>query len=65
MMCVLCHTEVSLLDLDAEGIGGMPAHAYCARDYRAEADRVLADATAAILAEPDPRRHRRGLSPAA
>lgn len=59
MECVLCHTEVTLFDLDAEGYGGMPAHEACASAVRAECAALLADCEALILAEPDPRRHRR------
>lgn len=65
MLCILCHQPVDLLTLDAEGVGGMPAHDACARDYRAEVARVLADAEAMVMAERDPRRHRRGVRPAA
>lgn len=65
MICVLCHQPVDLLTLDGEGVAGMPAHESCATAYRAEVAAVLDEATAMVLAEPDPRRHRRHLRPAA
>lgn len=65
MRCVLCGVEVTLLDLDGEGVGGWPAHEHCANAYRAELAAVLAAAEAMVLAEPDPRRHRHHLRPAA
>lgn len=63
MICTLCHTTISLFDLDAEGVGGMPAHETCASAYRAEADAVLAEVTQLILSEHDARRHRQGVTP--
>lgn len=65
MICVLCHQAVDLLTLDAEGVGGMPAHDSCATAYREVLAATLADAEAMILAEPDPKRHRKHLRPAA
>lgn len=65
MICVLCHQAVDLLTLDGEGVGGHPAHESCADGYRAEAAAALAEAEAIILAEADPRRHRRNMRPAA
>lgn len=65
MTCILCHQPVDLLNLDGEGVAGLPAHDTCATAYRAEVDATLAEAEAMVLAEPDPRRHRRHLRPAA
>lgn len=65
MKCILCDQPVDLLTLDALGVGGHPAHESCADGYRAEVAATLAEAEAMILAEPDPRRHRRHLRPAA
>lgn len=59
MECVLCHTEVNLLDLDAEGYGGLPAHTVCARAQRQAIKDALDEAHRMIANEPDPRRHRR------
>jgi hypothetical protein len=63
--CALCHQPVDLLTLDDEGYVGLPAHATCAGAARAALAAMLDEATARILAEPDPRRHRRHLRPAA
>jgi hypothetical protein len=63
MFCVLCRQHIDLWDLDGGSDLGMPAHEVCARAYRAELAAVLADAEAMILAEADPRRHRRHLRP--
>lgn len=65
MDCTLCHQHIDLFDLDGEGVGGQPAHKVCADAYRAAAAEALAEAEALILGEEDPRRHRRGLRPAA
>ncbi len=65
MTCVLCHQPITLLDLDAEGYEGLPAHEHCASAVRAELAAVLAEAEALVLAEQDPRRHRRGVRPTA
>lgn len=65
MICVLCHQPITLLDLDDDGYEGLPAHTFCAVGARAAMRDVLAECEALILAEPDPRRHRRGVSPAA
>lgn len=65
MECILCHTAVDLWTLDAEGVGGMPAHTSCAEGYRADAAEHLRQLQLAILAERDPRRHRHHLRPAA
>lgn len=65
MICLLCHNPVDLLTLDGEGVAGMPAHDSCASAYRAEVAACLAEAEAMVLAEADPRRHRRHLRPAA
>lgn len=43
MECVLCHTEVTLLDLDVTFAGG-PVHDTCRKAYDAELADVLADA---------------------
>lgn len=64
MNCSLCHQHIDLWNLDVDTLG-IPAHDTCAAAYKAEADAVLADAEAMILAETDRRRHRRGLRPAA
>lgn len=63
MICTLCHTSISLWELDAEGIEGLPAHEHCAVAFRAEAAAALAEAELMILNEHDPRRHRRGVTP--
>lgn len=55
MICALCHTEVTLLDLDAQGYLGEPAHEHCAAGAR-EAERAAATM---VTDEQDPRRHRR------
>lgn len=65
MICVLCHQPVDLLTLDGDGVMGLPAHETCAGPWRAEAAAAVAEAEAMVLAEPDPRRHRRHLRPAA
>lgn len=65
MICVLCHQPVDLLTLDGEGVGGLPAHEHCAGPFREELAAVLRDAEAMVMAEPDPRRHRGHLRPAA
>jgi hypothetical protein len=65
MICALCHQAVDLFDLDDEGVGGMPAHGTCARDYRAELAKVLREVELMILDEHDPRRHRKHLVPPA
>lgn len=59
MRCYLCHEPVDLLTLDPEGVAGQPAHASCADGYRTAVADALAAAEAMVLAEPDPRRHRR------
>jgi len=63
--CILCHQHIDLFDLADDGVGGHPCHDSCKRAYEAELAEVLAVAEAMVLAEPDPRRHRRQLRPAA
>ena len=58
MECVLCHTEVTLLELDVTFDAG-PCHDYCSAAYRAELAVVLADAERMIASETNPRAHRR------
>lgn len=65
MICALCHQPVDLLTLDAEGYGGLPAHEACAAGLRSELAEFLSEVEAMIVAEPDPRRHRGHLRPAA
>lgn len=65
MKCALCHQDVTLLDLDAEGYAGLPAHATCAEGQRQALRDALDEANAMVLAEPDPRRHRGHLRPVA
>lgn len=65
MNCALCHAHIDLWDLDVDTIPGVPTHGSCAAAYKAEVDAVLADAQAMVLAETDPRKHRRHLRPAA
>lgn len=57
MKCVLCRNDVSLLDLDAEGYAGLPAHTWCAEAHRQSLRDALDEANRMVLAEPDPRRH--------
>lgn len=59
MHCVLCHQPLDLFD--TETVLGEPAHGACARTAR-EAEEA---ATAMVMAEPDPRLHRRHLRPVA
>lgn len=57
MKCVLCRNDVSLLDLDAEGYAGLPAHTWCAEAHRQSLRDALDEANRMVLDEPDPRRH--------
>lgn len=63
MLCILCHEALDLFDL--ADFMGLPAHGACARTADQLAAEALAEAEAIIMAEPDPRRHRKGLHPGA
>ena len=63
MHCVLCRAEVKLLDLDADGYAGMPAHTWCAEAHRQSIRDALDEANRMVMAEPNPKYHRKGLVP--
>lgn len=65
MDCALCHVHIDLWDLDPLGYEGLPAHARCAGPVRELNASLLAELEAMVMAEPDPRRHRHHLRPAA
>lgn len=65
MTCVLCKQDVTLLDLDAEGYGGAPAHSWCAEATRQAVRDALDEANRMVVEDTDPRHHRRGVRPAA
>lgn len=63
MTCILCGGPVTLLDLDAEGYGGMPAHDVCAGAYRQALRDALDEANRMVMDDHDPRHHRGHLRP--